>query len=163
MSQDSDDPLAAFRSGETQVSGISRKIAGHISPAAFRQISQSATSDQMAGDPHHYAAYGPGDRSQERLQIRPKKGPWHSPSYRYLIDIVYDPQGKELVLVYSALLVKIAGRNLQSLYEALFEGTCAFVQEYHPTRFTPPGRDEPIIEFLELVVRGVEEEPKGKK
>jgi hypothetical protein len=164
MSQDSDDPLAAFRGGDVQIGGISRKIAGHISPAAFRQISQSATSDQMAGDPHHYAAYGSGNRSQERLEIRQVLGAWHAPSYRYLMDVVFNGRyGTEIVLTYSFLLVEIRGRNLQPVISAILEGTCTFIQDYHPNEFTPPAEDEPVIESLKLVVRGDEEEQGDRK
>jgi hypothetical protein len=87
MSEDPNDPLANFRGGST---------AAQIGKSIFRQISQSATPDQMSGDPHFYNAYSTGDRGQERLQIRRVLGSWHSPSYRYLMDVVQDGnQGEE--------------------------------------------------------------------
>lgn len=156
MSKDSNDPLAGFR-GDSTVAGIGKSI--------FRQISQSATSDQMAGDPHFYAAYGVGDRSQERLEIRRVLGTllpdgsrdaaWHAPSYRYLVDVIYDGEyGTELVLAFSFLLVKIKGRNLQALNLAILDGTCSFIQEYHENEFSPPAKDAPVIVSIEVVVRG---------
>ena len=149
MSEDSNDPLSEFRNNPA-VKGIGKSI--------FSQISQSATSDQMAGDPHFYNAHSTGDRSQERLQIRRVLGAWHSPSYRYLMDVVQDgSQGEELVLVYSFMLVKIAGRNMQSIAAAIFEGTCIFIQDYHEKEFTPPAATTPVITKIEIVVRGEEE------
>lgn len=161
MSTSPDDPLAAFR-GDAAISSISQNVSGVFSPSTFQRISQSATADQMAGDPLHYAAYGITDRNQERLEIRRVLGAWHAPGYRYLMDVVYNAhQGSELVLTYSFMAVTIAGRNMQPIMAAILEGTCAFIQDYHEQEFTPPDKDTPIITKIELLLRREEaSEPK---
>lgn len=154
-----DDPLAEFRGGEVQIGGISRKIAGQIHPAAFRQISQSATSDQMAGDPYHYQAYATGERGQEGLEIRRVLASWRIPSYRYLMEIIFNGHfATEIELVFSFLRVRIWGRNLQDLVVAIRERTCVFIQDYHEHEFSPPDTDAPVITRIEVVVRGEDEE-----
>src|SRR5258708_75574 len=113
MSNEPPDPLAEFR-GDTTITGISKAMTGKY--GVFQQISQSATADQMAGDPLFYAAFGISDRNQERLQIRQVLGAWHAPGYRYLMDVVYSAQqGTELALAYSFMLVKVTGRHLEPI------------------------------------------------
>jgi hypothetical protein len=117
-----------------------------LNMAPFRQISQSATPEQVAGDPHLYTAYGVGDRRQSRLEIRCALSAWHSLSYRYLLNVVFNgTHGTELVLVYSMQLVKVAGHHMQPLIRAILEGTCTFIQDYHPQEFTPPPKNAPVI------------------
>jgi len=125
-----------------------------LNAATYRQISQSATADRIAGDPSFYTAYGTGDRCQERLELRRVLGTWHSLPYRYLLNIVFNgAYGTELVLVYSTQLVKVAGRNMQPLIRAILEGTCTFIQDYHPQEFTPPPKDAPVIASMEYIGR----------
>ena len=159
---DENDPLAEFRGEDVQIGGISRKIAGQIHPAAFRQISRSATSDQVSGDPHHYDAFVPGERGQEILDIRPVMGIWQSPSYRYLMNTLFNSvSGTEMVLVFSFMIVKIQGRNLAAMRQAILAHTCEFLQEYHPNEFSPPDKDAPVITKIEIIVRGADEEMSG--
>jgi len=125
-----------------------------LNMATFRQISQSATPEQMAGDPHLYTAYGVSDRRQSYLEIRRVLGTWHALPYRYLLDVVFNgTYGTELVLMYSTQLVKVAGRHMQPLIRAILEGTCTFIQGYHPNEFTPPSPDAPVIASIEYVGR----------
>lgn len=143
MASEGDNPLTRFRIVDTQ-----------INTAAFRQISQSATADRIAGDPSFYAAYGTGDRRQERLELRRVLGTWHSLPYRYLLNVVFNGNyATELVLLYSTQLVQIAGRNMQPIIRAILEGTCTFLQDYHPNEFTPPSPDAPVIASIEYVGR----------
>lgn len=159
MVNESDDPLAEFRGGEVQIGGISRKIAGHIHPTVFRQISRSATSDQVSGDPHHYEAFVPGERGQEILEIRPMLGIWQTPSYRYLMNMLFNSvSGTGMVLIFSFVVVKIQGRNLDAVYQAIRDRACACIQEYDPTAFSPPDTDAPVITQIEIVIRGEDEE-----
>lgn len=152
-----DDPLAQFR-GMPEITEISRSASKHFGPSVFQKISQSASPDQMAGDPHHYAAFGQGGRNQVRLEIRRLLGEWHAPSYRYLMDIVFDGRyGTEIVLVFSFLLVKIRGKNLQPVMAVIAEETCAYIQDYDAREFSPPAPDAPVITKIEVVVRGEKE------
>ena len=79
-------------------------------------------------------------------------GETHAPSYRYLMDVSFNGQyGTELVLVYSFLMVKIKGRNLQPVVAAILENSCHFIQDYHPNEFLPPPPNAPFIETIEFV------------
>lgn len=164
MSNEDKDPLAAFRGD------ISKSVSSQINPAAFRQISQSATPDRMSGDPHHYDAFVPSGHTQERLKIRRVLGERQSPSYRYLMNILSDDEfGTRITLVYSFMEVKIEGKNLQLVMEAVEDGTCALIQEYHANEFTPPATDAPVITRITFVGREEKdgrtvgkEKPEGK-
>ena len=125
-----------------------------------------------AGDPRHYQACRTDEQRKERLGIRRMARDTDEPSYRYeppydyLMDIVYDGRhGTWIELLYSSeklpvsssLTVKITGRNLQPITEAIAERTCEFIQEYQPHRFLLPHPDVPVITKIELVVNREDE------
>ena len=79
-------------------------------------------------------------------------GETHAPSYRYLMDVAFNGQyGTELVLVYSFLMVKIKGRNLQPVVAAILENRCDFIQDFDAREFLPPDGAAPVIESIEIV------------
>jgi len=123
--------------------------------ARFRHIQKNATSDDPLGldVSGKYVAFEVGDRSQERLQIRRVLNITHSPSYRYLMDIMSNPGGTQIILVYSFLMVKIKGSNLQPLTKALEDGVCTFIQDYHANEYLAPDPKDPFIESIEVKVR----------
>jgi hypothetical protein len=100
-----------------------------------------------------YEAYKAQDRKPERLEIRRVLGEGHAPSYRYLMDIAFNGSfGTEIVLIYSFMVVKIRGKNLQPVIYALLESRCDFIQDYHPDEFMPwRDMDAPLIETIEIV------------
>lgn len=123
--------------------------------ASFRRT-QKTDSTNVPAEPNYYEAYGiAGDRSPDRrLEVRQVLAAWHAPSYRYLMDVVFDgAHGTEIVLVFSFLMVKIKGRNLQAVRRAIIESTCTFIQDYDPREFSLPANDAPVIEKIELVVK----------
>ncbi len=46
------------------------------------------------------------------------------------------------------------GKNLQAMVSALQSGTADFIQEYHPELWNKPADDAPIIEHMEIIVKG---------
>ena len=109
---------------------------------------------QAATNLKPYEAYKVKDRGAERLEIRRVLGESHAPSYRYLMDVSFNGDyGTELILIYSFLMVKIRGRQMQPLIRAILEGTCAFIQDFHPQEFSPPPPGSAIIESIEIVGR----------
>jgi hypothetical protein len=79
-------------------------------------------------------------------------GETHAPSYRYLMDVAFNGQyGTEIALIYSFLMVKIKGRNLQPVIAAILENSCNFIQDYHPGEFSQVPQDAPYIESIEIV------------
>ena len=101
-----------------------------------------------------YVAFDAKDKV-DRLKIRRANDPTRSPSYAYLLDVVYDgPYGTNFVLVFTFLMVLVRGRNLQQLVTALEMGTADFIQEFDPDRWQKP-KDEaaPFIESIEVVVQ----------
>ena len=144
MKSDKPDPLAKFRRPATEV---------EKEPA----LNKEAES---------YAAFGGKDRV-ERLRIRRVLDHVRSPRYLHLHDITYDGyHGFNFVLYFEHLIVTVRGKNLQGLVAALENSTVDFIQEYHPEVWDKPADDAPIIESIEVIVRGERsgsEPPDGKK
>lgn len=130
--------------------------------AAFRRQQPSTGSYPQAVSPQQaatglkpYKAFEIRERAAERLEIRRVLGETHAPSYRYLMDVSFNGQyGTELLLVYSFLLVKIKGKNLQPVIHAILEGRCAFIQDFHSNEFAPPQENEPVIASIEFPTEG---------
>ena len=98
-----------------------------------------------------YEAFRTKERT-DRLEIRRVLGETRAPSYRYLMDIGFNGEfGTELVLYFSFLIVKIAGKNMQPLIRAIIDGNCAVLQDFHPKEFIAPAEDAPIITSVEYV------------
>src|SRR6266702_2998207 len=107
---------------------------------------------QAATNLKPYEAFRVKDRGAERLEIRRVLGESHAPSYRYLMDVSFNGDfGTELILIYSFLMVKIKGKQMQPLLRSILEGTCAFIQDFHPQEFSPPEPGAAIIESIEII------------
>ena len=123
--------------------------------AAYRKkpIESGATMKPPLGT-DEYVAFDAKDKV-DRLKIRRANDPTRSPSYAYLLDVVYDgPYGTNFVLVFTFLMVLVRGRNLQKLVTAVEMGVADFIQEFDPDRWQKP-KDEaaPFIESIEVVVQ----------
>lgn len=141
------DPLAAFRRQQPDASFNPQTV----SP-------QQATGQATTGL-KPYKAFEIRERAAERLEIRRVLGETHAPSYRYLMDVSFNGQyGTELLLVYSFLIVKIKGKNLQPVIYAILEGRCHCIQDFHPNEFASPQANEPVIESIAFAP-----ESEGKK
>jgi hypothetical protein len=106
-------------------------------------------------------AFNPKDNQRRgRLNIRRKHGMSHAPGYNFIIDICYDEDHYSgILLILSTMLVKIRGRNLKPIADALLLGTCEYIQEFRDDIFDKP--DDPAAPFDEAieVVTGREEKP----
>lgn len=86
------------------------------------------------------------------LQIR-AKGELQAPAYAYLLNVISDDErGEEIALIYSFMLVKIRGRNLQEVAQALIMHQCHFICEYNADKHPAPEPSEPLISSIEIVV-----------
>jgi hypothetical protein len=99
-----------------------------------------------------YKAFAVAPRgSTPRLDIR-----WrelgHALSYSTLLDIVYDPSDYTgFFLAFSINLeVKVDGRGLHPVVDALKANSCEFLEEYDAKRFAPPEADSAVIERISL-------------
>jgi hypothetical protein len=68
------------------------------------------------------------------------------------MDVAFNGEyGTELALVYSFLMVKIKGRNLQPVIAAILDNRCEFIQDFDAREFLPPDPAAPLIESIEFV------------
>jgi hypothetical protein len=80
-----------------------------------------------SADDRVYEAFNAKDNQRRgRLGIRRKGGMSHAPAYNYIIDICYDQDDyRGILLVLGTMLVKIRGRNLKPIVDALLLGCLA--------------------------------------
>ena len=126
------DPLAPYRKTPVQSSG------GTVPPTGVEE----------------YEAFGTKDKVR-RLRIRSLAAPVNAPGYNILLNIIYDGQQcTHFILVYSVLVVRVQGRNLQKLVYAIENEMADYIQEFDPDRWEKP-KDEtaPFIESIEVVVQ----------
>jgi hypothetical protein len=106
--------------------------------------------------PDEYMAFDAKDRVA-RLKIRraSEDDPTRSPGYHYLLDVVYSgPNVTHLVLIFTFLIVKVRGTNLQPIVTAVELGTADFIQEYDAEKWPKPKDPKaPLIESIQVVVK----------
>lgn len=80
-----------------------------------------------------------------------------SPAYDYLLDVITDAdRGREIALIFSFMLVKIRGKNLQEVATSLMRRHCEFIQIYDAECFSLSRKaNEPIIESIEIVAGSI--------
>jgi hypothetical protein len=89
-----------------------------------------------------------------RVDIRTKSGSAHAVNYSYIIDVMYEAQdGTDIVLILSYLIVRLAGRHLVPLADALRQHVCDRLTEFDPDRYAPPADEVPVVESIEIKVR----------
>lgn len=159
-------PLDKFKK-QPQPTPTSPPSSSSLGLDKFRQISFSASIENPAGDPKHYAAYeNVKGRPQTRLRIRRLTDVSMAPDYRLLSNIVFNEFGNEITLWYPFMQVVIKGRNLGEVAEAIINGTCPLIRDYDEREYsTPPKEGAPVIERIEINVsdqmRQAKEEEKG--
>jgi hypothetical protein len=85
-----------------------------------------------------YLAFATKDKLG-RLDIRSRDGLSHAPAYNYLLEVSYDRRlYTSALLVFSFMLVKIKGKNLRTIIEAIKLHTCEFIAEFDPQQFDGP-------------------------
>lgn len=120
-----------------------------------QRVSKHATSDDPKGQDgiFTYTPYDTSGQSQERLHIRRSDDTMHYPSYRYLMDIIHTISGNGIVLVYSFMMVKITGQNLDELIDHIAQGNATFIEEFDVRKWPRPQKGAAIIEKIEVVAR----------
>lgn len=100
-----------------------------------------------------YVAFGTKDKVR-RLRIRSAATMTHSPGYNLLLDVVSDGQfGTNFVLVYTVLLVKVQGKNLQKMVYALENGMADFIQAFDSERWQKPtDANAAVIDSIEIKI-----------
>lgn len=102
-----------------------------------------------------YAAYDSKDKLTA-LDIRLADGTARTPSYAYLLDIIYGRKRYSgFVLVFSFMVVTVHGRNLKPVVQALKLRKCEFIEEWS-REFEAPENDDPVIESIKI------DAPKGQ-
>lgn len=104
-------------------------------------------------DGDEYLAFGTKDKVH-RLRICGATDPVHSPGYNMLLDVVSDAKGGTYcILVYTVLLVRVQGANLQKMVFAIENSMCDFIQEFDTERWQKPtAADAPFIKSIEVKV-----------
>jgi hypothetical protein len=125
------DPLAPYRKTPVQSSG------GTVPPTGGEE----------------YEAFGTKDRVR-RLRIRSLAAPVNAPGYNILLNVISDgQQGTHFLLVYSVLVVKVQGRNLQKLVYAIENEMADYILEFDPDKWQrPTDASTAIIESIEVKV-----------
>jgi hypothetical protein len=126
--------------------------------AEFRKNGAGAQQAPPSSTAHderemYRALAGKDNQRKARLDIRRKDGMAHAVGYNFIVEICYDRKGYTgILLVLTTMLVKIKGRNLRPIVDALKLGTCEFIQEYDPASFDPPDDPSaPLVESIEVV------------
>jgi hypothetical protein len=102
--------------------------------------------------PRAYVAYEVREHAQ-RLHIHCAAQPSHFPVYSCLLDIIYDHDfGKTFTLVYSFMMVEVAGHHLGAVVEAISAGNCERIREYHRKLYDAPDPGAPLIDSVTITV-----------
>lgn len=120
-----------------------------------KRVSNHATSDDPRAEDARdiYVPYETSSHPQERMRIIRQNDTMHYPSYRYLMDIIHTESYDGIVLVYSFLMVKVTGRNLEDLIDHIAQGGVLFIQKFDARKWRWPEEGQPIIEAIEIVTR----------
>lgn len=120
----------------------------------FRKTPAATGGGGPAAPKDEYVAFGAKDKVS-RLRIRRAMAPTRSPTYNYLLDVVYDGSyGTNFVLVYTFLMVLVRGQNLQAVVSAIEMGMGDFIQEFDPDKWPKPAdAAAPFIQSIEVVVQ----------
>jgi hypothetical protein len=125
--------------------------------AQYRRPGSTATeiaapdTPQPTGGKEAYAAFSTKDRVKA-IDIFCKDGSGHSPTYNYLLYVNWDRKRyTQLALVFSFLMVKVTGRNLHDVVQALRLRKCEYLCEFDPTLHQEPASEVPYIASIEVV------------
>lgn len=121
----------------------------------YKRVSTHGTPNDPRGEDaaEKYIPYETSGHPQERMHIIRHDDTMHYPSYRYLMDIIHNKDGDGVVLVYSFLMVKITGQNLDKLIDDIAHGNITFIRKFNPRKWARPGDGMPIIESIDVVAR----------
>jgi hypothetical protein len=118
--------------------------------ARFKQIQRHGKSaDPVGFDAEHHPTFWAADgNSHERLRIKLHMGIIHAPLYRYLMDVRCNEEGTQMNLYFSFLRVRIRGKNLHPLAQAIEDGTCTLIHDSHPDENYHPSPTDTVIDEI---------------
>jgi hypothetical protein len=119
-------------------------------------------SSQSTAQNGAYQAFGTKEHPA-RVDVRPKDGPSRAYLYTGISEITHDREGEGILLNMPGKTVKILGRNLQPIAEALIAGTCAFIEEHDASRPGPPlDGTAAIVETIAIIAAKPASEGAGR-
>ena len=125
------DPLAQFRQGQTPTRASKPTIGIGKKP---------------------YEAYDKKGKPCPYTEILCVTQPSQSPQSRFFLAAVFSAGFDDAVtLLYSFMAVEIKGKHLKEVRQAVQNGRCEFIQEYHENEFLPPNKGEPVIESIRFI------------
>lgn len=71
-------------------------------------------------------------------------------AYRDLAKVNANEAGTELELIYRFQVIKIRGKNMKGIIDAIDAHACDFIQEFHHLRFEKPDPTAPVISEIEF-------------
>ena len=103
--------------------------------------------------PEDYSAFKAVDREQECLNIRRERGQWEWLAYSYRLRVVGNyPAWSCVMVAYTFLTVRITGRNLCEVAEAIAARRCDFIQEHDAAHWLQPkDTSAAFIERIEVI------------
>jgi hypothetical protein len=126
------DPLAQFRRGQSDAG--------------------PATQNKKTGGKRPYEAYDKKGKACPYTEILCVSQPSQSPQSRFFLAAVFSADFDDaFTLLYSFMAVEVKGKNLKEVRQAIQNGRCEFIQEYHENEFLPPGKSEPVIESIRFI------------
>lgn len=127
------DPLSQFRKSQPSV--------------------EAANDNKAAGTAKkQYEAFDRAGKLSPYTEIRCVMQPSQSPQSRFFMAAVFSSDYDDaFTLIYSFMAVEVKGRNLKEVRQAIQNGRCEFIQEYHENEFLPPRKGEPVIESIRFI------------
>jgi len=99
-----------------------------------------------------YEAYDKRGKPCPYTEILCITQPSQSPQSRFFLAAVFSADFDDaFTLLYSFMAVEIKGRHLKEVRQAVQNGRCEFIQEYHENEFLPPGEGQPVIESVRFI------------
>lgn len=120
--------------------------------AQFRTQGQKNTTHPPGTGKRPYEAYDKKGKPSPYTEILCVSQPSQSPQTRFFLAAVFSADYDDAVtLLYSFMAVEIKGRNLKPVRQAIQNGRCEFIQEYHENEFSEPAKGEPVIESIRFI------------
>ncbi len=114
---------------------------------------EDSYASSLTPDPQDklYKAHGPKVRPFHLKIRRPGKGK-ESPSYRDLLHVRSDDTETHFEVIFRHLIVRIRGKNLGEVINAIENHVCDFILQYHDSLWPPPEPGKPVIEKIEILL-----------
>jgi hypothetical protein len=120
--------------------------------AQYRTQGKQSTVIQQGTEKKPYEAYDKKGKPCSYTEILCVSQPSQSPQTRFFLAAVFSADYNDaFTLLYSFVAIEIKGRNLKPVRQAIQNGRCEFIQEYHENEFSEPARGEPVIESIRFI------------